>query len=193
MAKQESESSDVEVDEYGIPLQTYLSTVLIVVPPSSFSEETLRYSRSCLYNVSVGTRTVSTVEEGLIEGRLQDEFQVDGSLSGESMGAYSGVIFVGGPGAAELAQDPDVLRLAREAADAGKLLAAWGESVAVLARAQVVRKKRVTGASALSDELEGAGARYTGNQVERDGAVVTGVDDSAGMRFGKALAAVVAI
>lgn len=193
MAENESTTSGEEVDEYGVPVKTYQSTVLVVVPPSSYSEETLRYARSCLYNVSVGTRTVSTEEDKLIEGRLQDEFQVDGALRGESMENYSGLIFVGGPGSSELAQDPDVLRLAREAADAGKLLAAWGESVAILARAQVVRGKKVTGGSTLAEELKGAGARYTGNQVQRDGGLVTAVDDAAGLRFGKLLVEVVSI
>ena len=80
----------------------------------------------------------------MIKGRHQDEFLVDGPLAGESMDAYSGVIFVGGEGALELATNADALRLAREAAAQDKLIGAWGHSVAILARARrAARQARV--------------------------------------------------
>ena len=53
--------------------------------------------------------------------------------------------------------------------------------------------KRLTGARTLKAALEAAGARYTGTQTERDGKLVTGLDDAAGFRFGKALVQVVRI
>lgn len=187
------EEGDPNVDEYGVTIQKYVATVLVVVPKEGYGEETLRYARSCLYNVHVGTRAVSTFEDDLIKGRLQDEFQVDGLLSDANMDDYAGVIFVAGEGAAELAVNQDALRLAREAMDAGKLVGAWGESLEILSRAGILKKKRVTGPKSLESVLRDAGAKYTSNQVERDGNLVTGYDSSAGMRFGKALASVVAI
>lgn len=188
-----AEAADPNVNEYGVPVMRYHSTVLVVVPPEKYAEETLRYARSCLYNVKVGTRTVSNVEDDLIHGRLQDEFQVDGALAGETLGAYSGVVFVGGEGARALRDDATALSLAREAVESDKLVAAWGDAVGVLAKAGVLAKKRVTGPSELAGELKAAGARYTGNQVERDGNLVTGFDDAAGLRFGKLLVEIVGI
>ena len=38
--------------------------VLVVVPPSEFGDESLRYARSSLSNVHVGTRSVSTRADG---------------------------------------------------------------------------------------------------------------------------------
>jgi protease I len=81
----------------------------------------------------------------------------------------------------------------REARQQDKLIGAWGLAVGGLARAGVVKKKRVTGERALRAELESAGAHYTGAQVERDGKLVTGLDDASGFRFGKALVQVVRI
>lgn len=188
-----SEADEPETDEYGLAIQKYESIVLLVVPPEAYSEETLRYARSCLYNVHVGSRSVSEREDDLIKGRLQDEFQVDGPLAGETMEPYSGVIFVGGPGAARLAENPEAVRLAREADAEGKLIGAWGESVGVLVRAGILKGRRLTGDPSLEREIREARGKYTGNQVERDGHLVTGQDDSAGMRFGKALAQVVGI
>jgi putative intracellular protease/amidase len=192
MAKKE-QTPGLELDADGLVVQRYISTVLVVVPPTGFGEQTLRGARSSLYNVRVGSRTVSTLSDEMVRGRLQDEFLVDGSIRGESLESYSGVIFAGGESDAQLEGDEDCLRLAREAAATGKLLAAYGNAVAVLARAGVIRGLRVTGPPALADVVKRAGGHYTGRQIETSGKVVTGIDEAVAMRFGKALAQVVAV
>jgi len=192
MAKKEAGGKQ-ELDELGLVVHKYVSLVLVVVPPSNYAETTLRYARSALFNVHVGTRVVSSEDGTLLRGELQDEFQVDGSLAQATMEAHSGLILCGGAGAAWLAEQADVLRLTREAAGQDKLLGAWGLSVGALARAGVLKKRRVTGDRSLRGVLEAAGARYTGRQVELDGKLVTGLDDASGFRFAKALVQVVGI
>ena len=182
-----------EVDEHGLVVHKYVSTVLVVVPPSGYAETTLRYARSALFNVHVGTRVISSQEGALLRGELQDEFEVDGSLAQESMAPYAGLILCGGEGAAWLAEQPDVLRLVREAREQDKLIGAFGLAVGALARAGVLKKRRVTGDPVLKQAVAGAGARYTGAQLETDGKLVTGLDDASGFRFGKALVQVVRI
>ncbi len=182
-----------ETDADGLVVQKYRSMVLVVVPAQDFGEECLRYARSSLFNVRVGTRCVSTQPEQTVKGRLQDEFQVDGPLQGSTMADYSGVLFAGGEGALALAHNADALRLAREAHQAGKLVAAWGHGVAILAAAGVLKGRRATAHPTLGKTLRAAGARASTRQVEHDGNVVTGLDEASGMRFGKALAAVVGI
>jgi len=192
MAKKESGAKQ-ELDELGLVVHKYESIVLVVVPPSDYSETTLRYARSALFNVHVGTRVVSCEDGAFLRGELQDEFQVDGSLGQASMAEHSGLILCGGAGSAWLAEQADVLRLARESDEQEKLIGAWGLAVGALAKAGVLRKKRVTGDRSLRALIEAAGARYTGTQVERDGQLVTGLDDASGFRFGKALVQVVGI
>jgi putative intracellular protease/amidase len=192
MAKKEA-AAEVEKDQDGIVVQKYQSLVLVVVPPHDYAEQTLRHARSSLAVVHVGTRSVSTDADELIKGRLQDEFMVDGPLGGETMEDYSGVIFVGGEGALAIASDPDAQRLAREAAAANKLIGAWGHSVAILARAGILEKRRVTGAPEVRDEVLRAGGKFSGRQLERDGNLVTAADEAVGMRFGKTLAHIVGI
>jgi len=192
MSKKES-AAKPELDEHGLVVHKYVSTVLVVVPPEGYGETTLRYARSALFNVHVGSRVVSSQDGAVLRGELQDEFQVDGSLAAEQMSAYSGLILSGGVGAPWLADQPDVLRLVREAVEQAKLVGAWGLAVAALAKAGVVRRKRVTGERGLRALLEAAGARYTGTQVELDGKLVTGLDDASGFRFGKLLVQVVRI
>lgn len=182
-----------EKDADGLVVQKYRSMVLVVVPPKDFGEECLRYARSSLFNVHVGTTAVARVDDQLVRGRLQDEFQVDGPLAGASLEGYAGVLFAGGEGALELVSEPDAVRLAREAHQQGKLLAAWGHALAVLAAAGVLRGRRVTCPKDVRSVVERAGARVSTRQVERDGNLVTGLDEAAGMRFGKLLASAVSI
>src|SRR6185503_9393690 len=168
MSKKESGEKQ-QVDELGLVVHKYVSTVLVVVPPEGIAETTLRYARSALFNVHVGSRVVSGQDGAFLKGELQDEFQVDGSLEKETMEPYSGLILCGGSGAPWLAEQADVLRLAREAHAGDKLIGAFGLAVGALARAGVIRKKRVTGDRSLRAVIEAAGGRYRGTQVERDG------------------------
>jgi len=187
------EAKEEELDEHGLVVHEHLSTVLVVVPPRDYAETTMRYARSALYNVHVHTFSVSTQDQDAIKGELQDEFQADGRIDEARMDDYTGVLFCGGPGALELATDPDAVRLAREAHAQGKLVAAWGHAVAVLLAAGILAKRKVTGDPSLAEAIRRAGGRYTGVQVQRDGRLVTALDDAAGLRFGKALVEIVRI
>lgn len=193
MAASKDSAAEPALDEDGLEIQTYVSMVLVVVPPEGYGDQALRFCRSSLYNVHVGTRTVSTVFETLIRGRLQDEFQVDGPIRGETMEAYSGVIFAGSEADSPFLGDADVLRLAREARAADKLIGTWGNGTAILARAGVLSGVKVTGARELAEEIRRAGGRYTGRQVEVCGRIATGLDEAVGMRLGKELAMIVGI
>lgn len=193
MAKHASGTSEPEKDADGLVVQKHTSTVLVVVPPHDYAEQTLRHARSSLHNVHVGTWSVSSNWSDLIKGRLQDEFMVDGDIAEARMDAYSGVLFVGGEGAMDLAQDENALRLAREAAAADKMIGAWGHAVAILARAGILKGRKVTGAPEVKSLVEYAGGRFTGRQLERDGDLVTAADEAVGIRFGKTLAQIVGI
>jgi protease I len=193
MAKHASGPAEPEKDADGLVIQKHTSTVLVVVPARDYGEQTLRHARSSLHNVHVGTWSVSTNGEDLIQGRLQDEFMVDGELAGTSMEPYSGILFVGGEGAMDLVEDADALRLAREASDAEKMIGAWGHATAILARAGILKGRRVTGAPEIEELVRRSGARFTGRQLERDGDLVTAADEAVGIRFGKTLAQIVGI
>jgi len=188
-----SEAADQELDEDGLVVQKYQSMVLVVVPPEGYGDQTLRYARSSLYNVHVGTHSVSTVSEELIKGRLQDEFMVDYPLAEADMSKYSGILIAGGDGPATLASDAKVLQLVRDAYAAGKLVAAWGNAVEVLVRAGIGKGHRLTGDPALEAAARENGAKFSGRQIEVSKNVVTARDEGAGMRFGQALAEIVRI
>jgi putative intracellular protease/amidase len=184
---------DAELDADGLVVQKYRSMVLVVVPARDFGDECLRYARSSLYNVHVGSRVVSVQSVEALRGRLQDEFLAEGTLAEEDAAAYSGVIFAGGEGALELARNEDALRLARDAARSAKLIGAWGHAVAILSAAGLLKGRRVTAHPSIREALRQGGAKVSTRQVEVDGNLVTGIDESSGMRFGKALATIVGL
>jgi putative intracellular protease/amidase len=186
-------TAEEELDEDGLVVQKYSSTVLVVLPPTGFGEQILRYARSSLYNVHVGTWSVSSLDDDVVKGRLQDEFMVDAPLAGAVMADYSGILIAGGEGECLLAREARVLELLREAARDEKLIGAWGNGLEALLRAEVVRGRRLTGPVELADAVRRAGGRYTGRETEVSGNVITARDEGAGMRFGKALAEVVRI
>ena len=70
------------VDQDGIPITRYAGMVLVVLPPTGFGEQALRFVRSSLANVNIGTRAASTEYDDSVKGRLQDEFLVDEQLAG---------------------------------------------------------------------------------------------------------------
>jgi protease I len=109
------------------------------------------------------------------------------------MEPYSCVLFVVGDGALDIAEDPDSHRLAREASSARKMIGAWGHATAILARAGILKGRKVTGAPEVEKMVRGAGGRFTGRQLERDGDLVTAADEAVGIRFGKTLAQIVGI
>lgn len=193
MADKASKADEPETDEHGLVIQKYISTVLLIVPQSGYSEETLRYARSSLYNVHVGTWSVSTESSEMILGRLQDEFLVDGSLDDVQMADYSGLLLVSGDGCESLAADERVLKLVREARDQNLMIGAWGKSVLILAKAGVLKGQKVTGDPSLEAEIRSAGGKYVQRELVTSGKLVTARDDAVGLRFGKALVQVVGI
>ncbi len=187
------DAPEQELDEDGLAVRKYDSQVLVVLPKAGFGEQILRYARSSLYNIHVGTWSTSSAEEGLVAGRLQDEFMVDQPLSEVTLEPYSGIVVAGNEGVCELAQDAKILDLVREADRSGKLIGTWGNALAVLVRAGVVRGRSVTGDGSLRQDVSTAGGRYTGREIEVAKNLVTARDEGAGMRFGQALARAVRI
>ena len=181
------ETREPELDDDGLIVHRYDANVLCILPPEGYGDQILRYARSSLYNVHVGTWSVSSVTDELIKGRLQDEFMVDAPLSEAEMDPYAGVIVAGNDGRSLLVDDAKVLQLVRAADETGKLVAAWGGALEVLVQAGVVRGRKVTGDPRLAAAVAAAGGKYTGRQVEVAGHIVTAFDEGAGMRFGQAL------
>ena len=151
-----------EEDEYGIP-RAILEDLGVVVIVASLSSDVVKG-----YDGSI-------------------EVQPDVLLGDARGGDYDAIVFVGGMGYE--VDDPEAQRIAREAVAAGKVVAAICIAPITLARAGVVEGKRMTVAM-FPQELEKAGAIYTGAGFEHDGLIITANSPGGSRRVGEAIATV---
>lgn len=83
------------------------------------------------------------------------------------------VIIPGGFAPDRLRRYPAVLRLVREAFEAGKVVAAICHGPWVLVSAGVLRGRTATSVSAIKDDVTNAGAEWVDREVVRDGNLIT--------------------
>ncbi len=100
---------------------------------------------------------------------IQAEFAASEARSDD----YLGVIIPGGWAPDRLRQDAGVLRLVRETAQAGRLVASICHGGWVLVSAGVVKGRRLTSYVAIKDDLVNAGAHFVDEEVVRDGNLIT--------------------
>ena len=81
-------------------------------------------------------------------------------IEGVDTSGYDGLIVAGGWMPDKLRRDPEVLRITREFAEAGKLLAAICHGGWIPISANVYRDVKVTGSPGIKDDLVNAGAIF---------------------------------
>jgi protease I len=97
---------------------------------------------------------------------------------------YDGIVFLGGPGARTLAETEAATKLAKDAEY--KVLGAIGLGALVLARAGVVKGKRLTGDPAAAELIRQKEGTYTGQPVEVADKTVSARDSRYAEHFGQA-------
>lgn len=86
---------------------------------------------------------------------------------------FDAVIIPGGYAPDLMRVNEDLVRLVREHAQGGQIVAAICHGSWMLASADVIRGKKVTGATQIRDDLKNAGATYLDQETVRDGNIVT--------------------
>ncbi len=160
--------------------------VVLIVARENFRDEELFQTRNVLTQAGAETVVAST-KKGAIRGMLGGLGNAEVLVSELNVDDYDGVIFVGGIGAKEYFNNHMALSIARQAKEKGKVLGAICIAPTILANAGVLKGLRATSYPSQQGSLIRAGARYTGNAVERDGLVITGIGPEAATMFGKAV------
>lgn len=161
--------------------------VLMVIAPDQFRDEEYEHPREVLEGLGAEVVTGS-VAPGPCRGRFGLLVQADVALMDAKGADYDAVVFVGGAGANIYFDDPDAHRVAREAAEAGRLLGAICIAPTILAHAGLLDGKRVTSFPSQEAELRKFAGEYTAGPVEVDGRVLTACGPEAAREFGLALA-----
>lgn len=164
--------------------------VLMVIAPRDFRDEEYARPREILesagYAVTVASRSRETAR-GMLGMRVQSDLLLSEARAAD----YDAVVFVGGSGAQTYWDDPEAHRLAREAAEGGKVVAAICIAPVILARAGVLEGKQATvfDPPSLCAELTAHGATCTGASVQRDGRIVTASGPQAAEDFARSILA----
>jgi len=168
-----------------------MKRALIIIAKEGFQD--LEYQKTRAGLESAGHEiTVASTERGECRGKFGGVEVSKIALNDVDATQFDVIAFIGGPGAAALADNEDAKRIARDAVRFKKKLGAICIAPTILARAGVLKGKRASvwdsgGAQAALLALEGAS--YTGDFVTVDGDIVTANGPDAAEEFGRALAA----
>ncbi|MEM2974177.1 MAG: DJ-1/PfpI family protein [Candidatus Micrarchaeia archaeon] len=160
--------------------------VLMVVAPTEFRDEECFEPKGELEDAGIEV-IIASKGTRLAKGKLGGEIDVQKDLSEVRASDYDAVVFVGGQGSAQYFNDPTALRLAREANDKCKIVAAICIAPSILANAGILKGKKATAYPSEEGNLRVKGAIYTGKAVEQDGKIITANGPAAARNFGKAI------
>jgi len=164
-----------------------MARVLMVVPPERFRDEELFDTRAAL-QAGGHSIVVASTRVGECLGSRGGHAYAEVTLDAQRAADYEAIVFVGGGGSKLLWRDEDALRLAREAADGGKVLGAICLAPVILGNASVLQGRNATVAGTEARTIEAAGATYTGPGVTVDGNIVTANGPKSSTLFGQRLA-----
>ncbi len=156
--------------------------ILMVIAPKQFRDEELFTPRE--YFMIRGAKvTVASSATGEIRGMLGRTFSPDAKLADVRAGDYDAVVFVGGSGAQAYFDDAVAHKLARDAADGGKVLGAICIAPAILAKAGVLKDRSATTFASVRKILVAGGARLMDSSCVRDGKIITADGPPAAKEF----------
>jgi protease I len=162
---------------------------VLIISRENFRDEELFETKRVLEAAGVRT-AIASAKIGVVRGQLGGMAEARILLNQLRVDDYDAIVFVGGLGASEYFQNPNALRIARDAAAKGKVVAAISIAPTILANAGVLRGVRATSFLSERPVLERAGATYTGVPVEsaKGGQIITAVGPMAASQFGRAIA-----
>ena len=161
--------------------------IAIIIAFRDFRDEEYFIPKKILEMSGAETNTASTAI-GQAIGKFGAETEATMLINDIKVLKYDAIVFVGGPGAGKLIDDTSCHRIAKEAAEKGKILAAICIAPAILAKSGVLKGKKATVWSSSLDKsaikiLKEAGADYQDESVVIDGRIITANNPDAGQEF----------
>jgi len=173
---------------------------LLIIAKTGFQDKELKGVRDELLAAGFEVELASSVK-GPCTGKFGSTETALYGFEEIDLGNFDRIAFIGGPGAAELAEDAIAQHLTRSVMHARKPLGAICIAPTILAKGGVLRGRKATvwdpslrsgQAPAPGDPidlLERCGAEYVNAPVVTDGLIVTGNGPEAAVEFGRIFAA----
>jgi protease I len=161
---------------------------VFIIPPIDFRDEELFETRAVLEKSEVAVKIASTVELqkkciGMLKGVVVPDLRLL-DVKAEDFDAF---IYVGGEGASLLWNDSFALSLATAAYGLNKIVAAISNATVILANANIVQYRRVTGSRNEENKMMAKGAYCTGARVEYDRNIITAIGPDCAEQFGRSI------
>lgn len=163
-----------------------MKKVVMIIAHEGFKEEELFEPKEIMEKSGIEVQVASS-SLGLARGAAGQTFQPQVLVKDIFVNDFDAVIFVGGPGATQYWDDPLAHKIARDAYNGGKVIGAICLAPVTLAKAGILKGKRATVWASDSGQLIVAGAKYSRNNVEKDGKLITASGPFAAREFGEEL------
>ena len=163
-------------------------SVVMIIAGDNFRDEEFTEPFNLL-TASGATVKVASSRKTPAKGMLGKQVIPDLLLKDVAATNFDAVIFVGGSGAQEYFDDPAAHRVAREAAEQGKVLAAICIAPATLANAGVLKDKKATCFPSVGNALQKGGATLVRQPVVQDGRLITADGPSSAGAFARSIVA----
>jgi len=165
--------------------------VVMIVASEGFRDEEYLVPKKVLENRGVEVKTASN-KLGIAQGADGAETKVDLLIQDINLSDFDAIIFVGGPGALNNLDNEISYNLIKKTIEEDKPLAAICISPVILAKAGILKNKKATVWSSISDKspikiLEENGALYQKENVVIDGKIITANGPLAAKEFGEAI------
>ncbi len=160
---------------------------ILIIAQQGYQDTEYGMPKQILEEAGIKTLTASK-NEGRCIGKSGRTANAELSLNKVIVADYDIVLFVGGPGAVGYQHDKEAHRIAQEAVQQKKLLAAICIAPTILAYAGVLRGKKATVWNEDGQQervLTKNGAAYTGEDVTVDGSLITANGPAAAEKFGR--------
>jgi len=136
---------------------------------------------------AAGHKVLTTCTAPVALGAEGGKVKVDILFKDVKAADYDSIVFIGGAGSYQYHNDKKAHELAKYGTQPGKVLGAICAAVGTIANAGVLKGKKATSFSGVSDMVKKGGANYTGEGVTIDGNIVTADGPRSAKVFGEAL------
>ena len=158
--------------------------ILMVIAPKDFRDPEYNEPRKVFEEAGAEVK-VASIQGGVAIGAEGTEVNIGLTVGEVRVEDFDAVVFVGGPGMAQIIGDETLQILASEFFAAWKITSAICVAPAILAQAGVLKGKKATAWSGVQDVLENGGASFSPQPVVVDGKIITADGPAAAREFGE--------
>lgn len=158
--------------------------VLMVVAPVDFRDQEYLDPRNVLEKAGIDVK-VASIQRGVAKGADGTDANIDLTIGEANVEDFDAVLFVGGPGMAQITDDESLQVLAYKFFSADKLTTAICVAPSILAKAGILKDKKATAWSGSEEDLGKGGAIFKNEAVVQDGKIITANGPEAAKEFGE--------